>query len=256
MQNTQFQMPHPFEVHSLVETYTKITPAELARLANNDLRTNFGTAVTNGQGVVRLLSIDGSLTRPADYDLDGAWGGLDDLTAGTLRILTVRGPSPLDQDEEARFKYAQHLKDYWIGPSLKFLQFVHASEWRESQTRLTRLDEPMHDNLETPRQAIIALGFEWALKRLQATHATYGRVLGLSELSEDDTKKLDAWEAALDHFLFGLKYHHRNDPEVLGIFLKPYENAIDIGRQRRRHEQEKRDAKKTPKTNPTEAPKE
>lgn len=240
--NNHFEMPDPQELPALVESYSHVA-SRRDLLAHDTLRADFDHMLTAGQALVRLLALDEKLAQPADFDNDAAWGGVRALVSATARLCTRRGPCPLDEAQTLRAQRAAQLEAHWIGDNLKFIQGRYPAQWREGQLRFERLDAPMAEGLETPRQALEGLGFTWALERLQATHAAYGRALGLTDLTADQAAAFNTWEGALAHFLSGLAYHHGRDPATYAVFMSPYEAALQEGRLRRRNLKDLREAK-------------
>lgn len=244
MSTNTFLMPQLSDVPSLVETYRNNADQGRPLLANEDLCLSFDDMLVSGEAVVRFTSTDETYTQPADFDLDDVWGGLNQTCIGIQRMCTRRGPTSLTSNQEEYFKLAHQLQQHWIGEDLNFLKLPYKEEWRESQLRLIRVHEVMGEGLQTPAQALTALGLGWTLERLQAVHKTYGRVLGLGEFTEGEEALVAKWEKALDHFLSGIKYLHSKDPKVCALFLGPYETALSLGRERRRIALAKRAAKK------------
>lgn len=244
MSSIQLPMPHPSDVPSLVESFANKAAEGRPLLATDLLRESLDGALVKGNGFANALSFNKTLSQPADFDTDGVWGGFNHITVGMQKACTRRGPTDLTEEQERIYRYAHHLQKYWIGGNLKFLRFDHREEWRESEMRLRRLNEPLAEGLETPAQIIKVLHLDWLLERLQAVHKTYGRVLGLGELTDDLAKSAAAWNEALNNFLSGVNFHHANDPKIHALFIAPYEAALEAGRERRRKELEKRKEKK------------
>jgi hypothetical protein len=259
MSHSSLAMPHPLEVPALIETYKENIKAGRGRLADDVLRGHLDRVMAGGAALALALALDEEQSQPADVDLDTCWGGTKGLIVSMERMCTRRGPTPLTPEEVERAQRASRLLQHWIGGDLRFLKLRYIAQWRESDLRLKRLDEPMAQGMETPRQAMSGLGLEWALARLVAAHTTYGRTLGLGTATDDAA--LAAWEADLERLILGVKYHHADDPTTLNLFIAPYDAALEEGLTRRRHAKDLRSkraakdtAKDTAKAQPDSAP--
>ncbi len=244
MSSIQLPMPHPSDVASLVESLANKAAEGRPLLATDLLRESLDGALVTGNVFVDALAIDNTLSQPADMDEDGVGGGLNYIVVVMQRACTRRGSTELTKEQESIYRYAHLLQKYWIGGNLKFLKLDHREEWGETEQRLRRLNKPLDEGLETPAQILTALNLGWCLERLQAVHKTYGRVLGLGELTDDLAKHAAAWNEALNNFLSGVNFHHAKDPKIQELFIAPYEAALEAGRERRREAAEKRTAKK------------
>jgi hypothetical protein len=244
MSTARYQIPDPADTRGLVATWHGNAAQGHLIFADQDLKNRLNDALSDGDAVVALIANNEKLSKPADIDEDNVFGGTSGMIDCTARILTVRGPTPLTADQEARAKTAAQLQQHWIGGNLRFLTLNYAAEWRECDIRIKNLDNPMSIGLPTPRQALTALGLDWTIERLQAVHQTYSQALGFAGLNDDVSKKFDAWESALNRFLTGLTYHHEKNPEIQALFFAPYEVALEAGRARRRQANERRAAAK------------
>ncbi len=228
-----YQMPDPREIPALVGTLHG-NAEKGGHLLADALKPDLNALLTSGDAMTELLTVDEKLNRPADADEDNVFGGTGEILSGTVRVLTTRGLTPLTDAQKKVADLAVKLQKHWIGDNTRFLTLKYSEEWRECNDRVRLLDKPMPDSQETPRQAFSALGLDWAVERMEAVHATYGRVLGFAGLDDSGLKKLAAWEKALKRFLSGLGYHHSDDAEIQSLFFAPYQNAIEEGRARRR----------------------
>ena len=242
----QSQMPDPLDVPVLVKKlHDSNTDEATALLESEPMGAKPLTQLlTTSDDLMSILVVDESKIPPEDYDMDGGWGGTDATLGGLERIFTRRGSTPLLAEEEQARQRASLLRDKWIGGNLKFLLLTYADEWREGDFRLKRLDTPMGEDLETPRQALEGLGLGLVLGRLQRLHNTYGLVLKMGVAHQEVEDKLNAFYAALDHFLSGLRFHFKGNELAKKLFLVPYEEALEAGRVRRKKIVAQRKARK------------
>lgn len=239
--NQPYQMPQPRDIAGLVGTLRGNLDKGRARLADEVL-TRLVAALDSGTAISMLIAVDEKQTKMADIDEDDAFGGAGDIISGIVRAVAGRGLTKLTADQKARLERAQNIQRYWIGDNMRFISLKHTEEWTECNDRVLQLDQPMSDNLETPRQAFSALGLDWLIERLLEVHEAYGRVLGFAGLNDDGLQKLAAWERDFSKFLKGLNYHHDDDAEIQKLFFAPYEVALEANRARRRQADEKRAA--------------
>lgn len=242
----QFQMPDPLDMPVLIEKYQNNDTDEVtALLKSSPMGTEpWGRTLTSGSDLMSILAMSKNDVRPADHDLDGGWGGLDETLGGLERMYTRRGPTPVLEEEELVRQRAELLRNKWIGGNLKFLLLPYADEWRESDLRLKRVDLPMGEGLETPREALEKIGQGLALGRLQRLHSTYGLVLKLGVAQLEIEARLRAFKEALDHFLSGVRFHFKGHALAQTLFWLPYEESLEAGSTRRKKIQAQRKARK------------
>ena len=104
--------------------------------------------------------------RPADVALDNAWSA----TFGRLESY-----ARLPAEQAPRAERAAGLLDAIFPDGLSFLKLPYASEWAESEKRLTKIDQqklgPALDELAGPDFLAV----------VRAAHATYGEALGMTK---------------------------------------------------------------------------
>lgn len=104
----------------------------------------------------------------ADRALDRAWSAFYGWLTAWAR-LAPEGELPVASDE------IKNLRARIFDDGLQFTRLPYAIEWVESRKRLALIDEAGR------AEAIAALGGAPFLDRLQASHARYGVVLGITE---------------------------------------------------------------------------
>lgn len=103
--------------------------------------------------------------RPADQDIDGAWGRL------YRRIEDYAG---LPRDRYPRATRAQELLQTLFDKGLSFTQLPYAAEWSESGKRIDLIDK---EKLAADVDAVAGPEF---LADVRITHKRYGEVLGIT----------------------------------------------------------------------------
>lgn len=102
--------------------------------------------------------------RRADLAVDAAWGAFHEAIAAWARL-----PLPDARADQATDLLASHFPD-----GLAFTQLTYAAEWSVSKTRLAKIDKDA-------TAIVAALGLNPFLDQVRQTHATYGKVLGITE---------------------------------------------------------------------------
>jgi hypothetical protein len=249
----QFAMPELLDIAVMMRQYLDLNTSDQRRaLLEEKVLAAFITMIERGQGLIAKLSGSTVGARPADTGIDRGWGGLDGGVEAFERLF-ADSPTPINPEQKAQRERATTLRKRWIG-GLGFLKLAFFDEWRESEYRLVAIDTPMTPNGETPREALTALGLLWALERLQDLHDTYGQALGIHDTLTDSSSERLAWEAALDNFLAGLRFHHANQPDTWSAFFTPYSDAIARGKERRRKAKSKAPTSNDASTPTNEAP--
>ena len=132
--------------------------------------------------------------RPADQATDNAWSCLHGRLSDYASLPAAHYP------KAAR---AQAIVDQLFPDGLTFLQLPYATEWAESDRRLTRIEK---NNLADDIDTIAGAEF---LAEVRRAHADYGHVLGItkaskSEAPENLAEPLRALGKAIAHYALKL----------------------------------------------------